>query len=122
MPYPDCAALKGRGFSRAERYPYHSCHPEGSARERLSTTERSAFLRHLALLISFCPVPRDGQPPDMERIENTVFLSYRHTNAPWALAIFQNLTDHGYDVFFDFSGVASGENSRFRLRWGGNRC
>jgi tetratricopeptide (TPR) repeat protein len=44
----------------------------------------------------------------MGRIEKTVFLSYRRTNAPWALAIFQNLTQHGFDVFFDFSGIASG--------------
>ncbi len=51
-------------------------------------------------------------PPDMERIEKTVFLSYRRTNAPWALAIFQSLTHHGYDVFFDFSGVASGDFER----------
>jgi len=27
----------------------------------------------------------------MERIEKTVFLSYRRTNFPWALAIFQDL-------------------------------
>src|SRR5271166_2366099 len=45
----------------------------------------------------------------MERIEKTVFLSYRRTNAPWALAISQNLTHHGYDVFFDFNGLASGD-------------
>jgi tetratricopeptide (TPR) repeat protein len=44
----------------------------------------------------------------MGRIEKTVFLSYRRTNAPWALAIFQYLTHHGFDVFFDFSGIASG--------------
>jgi tetratricopeptide (TPR) repeat protein len=48
----------------------------------------------------------------MERIEKTVFLSYRRTNAPWALAIFQSLTHHDYDVFFDFSGVASGDFER----------
>src|SRR5271157_6441377 len=48
----------------------------------------------------------------MERIEKTVFLSYRRTNAPWALAIFQNLTHYGYDVFFDFSGIASGDFER----------
>jgi hypothetical protein len=35
----------------------------------------------------------------MERIEKTVFLSYRRTNFPWALAIFQNLTHNGFDVF-----------------------
>src|ERR1022692_1590974 len=48
----------------------------------------------------------------MEGIEKTVFLSYRRTNAPWALAIFQSLTHHGYDVFFDFSGIASGDFER----------
>jgi proteic killer suppression protein len=41
----------------------------------------------------------------MGRIEKTVFISYRRTNIPWALAIFQNLTQFGYDVFFDFSGI-----------------
>ena len=45
----------------------------------------------------------------MGRIEKTVFVSYRRTNAPWALSIFQNLTQHGYDVFFDFEGIASGD-------------
>src|SRR5450631_693849 len=45
----------------------------------------------------------------MDRIEKTVFLSYRRTNIPWALAIFQNLTQHGFDVFFDFNGIASGD-------------
>jgi hypothetical protein len=34
----------------------------------------------------------------MERIEKTVFISYRCTNIPWAHAIFQNLTNNGYDV------------------------
>ncbi len=51
----------------------------------------------------------EGPHPDMGRIEKTVFLSYRRTNAPWALAIFQDLTYHGYDVFFDFNGIASGD-------------
>jgi tetratricopeptide (TPR) repeat protein len=45
----------------------------------------------------------------MDRIEKTVFLSYRRTNFPWALAIFQSLTQHGYDVFFDYDGIASGD-------------
>jgi tetratricopeptide (TPR) repeat protein len=48
----------------------------------------------------------------MERVEKTVFLSYRRTNIPWALAIFQNLTQHGYDVFFDFTGLARGDFER----------
>jgi tetratricopeptide (TPR) repeat protein len=51
----------------------------------------------------------------MGRIEKTVFLSYRRTNAPWALAIFQHLTHHGYDVFFDFMGIASGDFERVIL-------
>ena len=45
----------------------------------------------------------------MARIEKTVFLSYRRANASWALAIFQNLHHEGYDVFFDFNGIASGD-------------
>ena len=45
---------------------------------------------------------------EMEHIEKTVFLSYRRANGPWALAIFQNLTQHGYDVFFDYTRIPSG--------------
>ena len=51
----------------------------------------------------------------MKRIEKTVFLCYRRTNVPWALAIFQNLTNHGYDVFFDYNGIASGDFERVIL-------
>lgn len=42
------------------------------------------------------------------RIEKSVFISYRHTNVPWALAVYQNLTAHGYDIFFDFQSIDSG--------------
>jgi hypothetical protein len=45
----------------------------------------------------------------MGRIEKTVFISYRRTNLPWALAIYQNLTSHGYDVFFDYQSIHSGD-------------
>lgn len=45
----------------------------------------------------------------MERIEKTVFISYRRTNIPWALAIFQNLQQQGYDAFFDYNGIAGGD-------------
>jgi tetratricopeptide (TPR) repeat protein len=45
----------------------------------------------------------------MGRIEKTVFISYRRTNFPWALAIFQNLNSNGYDVFFDYNGIAGGD-------------
>jgi hypothetical protein len=43
------------------------------------------------------------------------FLIYRRTNIPWARAIFQNLTQHGYDVFFDYSGIASRDFERIIL-------
>lgn len=45
----------------------------------------------------------------MSRTEKTVFLSYRRTNLPWALNIFHNLTAHGYDVFFDYESLSSGD-------------
>ncbi len=45
----------------------------------------------------------------MARIEKTIFLSYRRTNVPWALAISQGLTHNGYDVFLDFTGIAGGD-------------
>jgi tetratricopeptide (TPR) repeat protein len=43
------------------------------------------------------------------RIEKTIFISYRRTNMPWALAIYQNLTARGYDAFFDFQSINSGD-------------
>jgi tetratricopeptide (TPR) repeat protein len=45
----------------------------------------------------------------IERVEKTVFISYRRTNVPWALNVYQNLTHTGYDVFFDFEGVGAGD-------------
>jgi Flp pilus assembly protein TadD len=45
----------------------------------------------------------------MLHVEKTVFISYRRTNIPWALAVFQHLTHHGFDVFFDYMGIASGD-------------
>ena len=51
----------------------------------------------------------------MGRIEKTVFISYRRTNFPWALAIFQNLKQDGYDVFIDYGGIASGDFERVIL-------
>jgi SOS-response transcriptional repressor LexA len=44
----------------------------------------------------------------MGRIEKTVFISYRRTNLPWALAIYQDLHHNGYDVFFDYLSIDSG--------------
>ena len=45
----------------------------------------------------------------MGRIEKTVFISYRRTNLPWAMMIYQSLTQHGYDVFFDYKSIHSGD-------------
>jgi len=43
------------------------------------------------------------------RIDKTVFISYRRTNMPWALAIYQNLNAHDYDVFIDYQSINSGD-------------
>jgi hypothetical protein len=45
----------------------------------------------------------------MARIEKTVFISYRRDDESWGQAIFQHLTQHGYDVFIDYDGIASGK-------------
>src|SRR5688572_2421894 len=45
----------------------------------------------------------------MGSVEKSVFISYRRTNMPWALAIYQSLTSNGYDVFFDYESIASGD-------------
>jgi len=45
----------------------------------------------------------------MPRVDKTVFISYRRDNFPWALAIFQSLNADGYDVFFDYLKIASGD-------------
>lgn len=42
-------------------------------------------------------------------------MSYRRTNFPWAMAISQDLRKNGYDVFFDFTGMASGDFERVIL-------
>lgn len=45
----------------------------------------------------------------MGRIEKTVFISYRRTNFSWAMAIYQDLTKQGHDVFIDYLSIASGD-------------
>jgi hypothetical protein len=44
----------------------------------------------------------------MPRAEKTVFISYRRKDMSWALNVYQYLTNHGYDVFFDFTSISSG--------------
>ncbi|MBE0683383.1 MAG: SUMF1/EgtB/PvdO family nonheme iron enzyme [Anaerolineales bacterium] len=45
----------------------------------------------------------------MARIEKTIFISYRRKDVAWALAVYQDLTHRGYDVFFDFTNIPSGD-------------
>jgi formylglycine-generating enzyme required for sulfatase activity len=45
----------------------------------------------------------------MARIEKTVFISYRRTDVYTALAVYENLKNHGYDVFFDYRSISSGD-------------
>lgn len=45
----------------------------------------------------------------MSRVEKMVFLSYRRSNASWALLVYQALKVNGFDVFFDFEGIGSGD-------------
>lgn len=49
----------------------------------------------------------------MGRIEKTVFISYRRDHGGvWARAIYQDLIANGYDAFFDFQSIDSGDFSR----------
>jgi tetratricopeptide (TPR) repeat protein len=50
--------------------------------------------------------------PDKDK---QIFLSYRRTNQPWALAIDQYLRAKGYDVFLDISSIPSGDFERIIL-------
>ena len=52
----------------------------------------------------------------MKQIEKTVFISYRRTNIFTARAVYDNLTRHGYDVFFDYENIDSGDFSQIILR------
>jgi len=58
------------------------------------------------------PADQFARAATRKRVEKTVFISYRRTNMPWALAIYQNLTVHGFDVFFDYQSIASGDFER----------
>ena len=48
----------------------------------------------------------------MSRVEKTVFISYRRDDEAWALAIYNTLTQHGFDVFIDYLGIGSGSFER----------
>src|SRR5215475_8149643 len=48
----------------------------------------------------------------MARVEKTVFISYRRADRWPAVALFKDLTQHGYDAFIDYDGIASGDFER----------
>ncbi len=45
----------------------------------------------------------------MPRVEKTVFISYRRTDMYKALAVYQDLTSRGYDVFLDYTSIHAGD-------------
>jgi formylglycine-generating enzyme required for sulfatase activity len=45
----------------------------------------------------------------MAREQKTVFISYRRTDVSWALLVYHYLTAKGYDVFFDYTSIPSGD-------------
>lgn len=45
----------------------------------------------------------------MTRVEKTVFISYRRADRWAALAVFKDLTQHGFDAFIDYDGIPSGD-------------
>jgi hypothetical protein len=45
----------------------------------------------------------------MARIEKTIFISYRRTDVYTALAVYENLKNKGFDVFFDYRSISSGD-------------
>lgn len=52
----------------------------------------------------------------MGRIEKTVFISYRRKDLPWALAVYQNLFMNGFDIFFDYNSIKSGDFEQIILQ------
>lgn len=54
-------------------------------------------------------IQKEPLAPNAKKIEKTVFLSYRRKNSAWAIAIYSDLVKNGYDVFFDFNSIASGD-------------
>ena len=44
----------------------------------------------------------------MTRLEKSVFISYRRADRYTAVLVFKDLTQHGYDAFIDYDGIASG--------------
>jgi len=45
----------------------------------------------------------------MARVEKTVFISYRRKDVYTALAVYESLKNQGFDVFFDYRSISSGD-------------
>jgi hypothetical protein len=45
----------------------------------------------------------------MMNIEKKVFISYRRKDISWALLVYKYLSEKGFDVFFDFESIPSGD-------------
>lgn len=48
-------------------------------------------------------------------VSKSVFISYRRSHVYTALAVYKNLREHGYDVFFDYESIDSGAFDRIIL-------
>ena len=44
----------------------------------------------------------------MTQRDKRVFISYRHCDVAWAMKVYDYLTQHGYDVFIDYSDIDGG--------------
>jgi hypothetical protein len=57
----------------------------------------------------------------LAQIEKTVFISYRRTDVYTTLAVYKNLKNQGYDVFFDYRSISRGDfeatSTAFRERY-----
>ena len=58
------------------------------------------------------PEPRTLNPPDQWH----VFISYRSVDRPWAMNLFDVLTQHGYTAYIDQCALTPGSNLRTRLQ------
>ena len=58
--------------------------------------------------IQYVSMTIQQQRASRSRADKSVFISYRRQDGAWALNVYQWLTQHGFDVFIDYSGIGSG--------------
>jgi hypothetical protein len=98
----------GRSGGRSVVTEAESCSGATSG-ERRRWGEAPGEVGRAVAILSRAQSDRTIRHAGMGRIEKTVFISYRRADEPWALAVFGDLTHHGYDVFIDFDGISSGD-------------